>query len=164
MTKEQYVRWSAPYRGSSKKRQAVRAADRMITAVIFCSYPIFLAYLALCGSCRELAYSALIPAASFLAVSWFRKLYSAPRPYEVWDIKPLLKKDTAGKSFPSRHVFSVFVIAMAYFHALKPLGAAAMLLGAALAYIRVLGGVHFLQDVIAGALLGVLSGLLLWIA
>ena len=51
-----------------------------------------------------------VPAVSFVLVSFFRKVYNAKRPYEIYDFKPLIEKDTKGKSFPSRHVFSIFVI------------------------------------------------------
>ena len=49
----------------------------------------------------------LIPAATFIVVSLIRTRINEPRPYEVEDIIPLIKKDTKGKSMPSRHVLSV---------------------------------------------------------
>ena len=52
----------------------------------------------------------VVPAVSFLLVSAFRKHYNAKRPYELYGFVPLIKKETKGKSFPSRHVFSIFVI------------------------------------------------------
>ena len=94
----------------------------------------------------------------FVLVSLFRKWHDAPRPYEALDIDPLIAKDTRGKSFPSRHVFSVFVIAVAA-SLLSPVATAALCLaGLVMAYIRVVGGVHFPRDVIAGALIGVIFG------
>ena len=59
---------------------------------------------------QELIIYLAIPGISFVAVSIFRKCYNAKRPYEIYDFKPLIPKDTIGKSFPSRHVFSIFVI------------------------------------------------------
>ena len=58
---------------------------------------------------QELIIYLAIPGISFVAVSIFRKCYNAKRPYEIYDFKPLIPKDTIGKSFPSRHVFSIFV-------------------------------------------------------
>ena len=52
----------------------------------------------------------LVPGISFGAVSLFRWAFRAPRPYEVFETTPVIKKNTKGKSFPSRHVFSIFVI------------------------------------------------------
>ncbi|SFH54739.1 PAP2 superfamily protein [Pseudobutyrivibrio sp. OR37] len=94
--------------------------------------------------------SILVPGVSFIIVSIYRKLISSPRPYEVYDFTPALKKDTIGKSFPSRHVFSIFIVAFTVFQASIPLGAVICLLGVALAVIRVVGGVHFIKDVVAG--------------
>ena len=71
----------------------------------------------------------------------------------------------AGRSFPSRHVFSAFLIGMLWCIYSVPLGIAAMLLGTYIALERVLLGIHFPRDVIAGAAIGVLSGLvgiLIW--
>ena len=163
MTKEQYERWSKPYRNSKTKRHILIAADKIITILVFLSYPVFLLYTAFGQNPKDFICAVFIPAVSFLLVSVFRKWYSAPRPYEELEIKPLLTKDTKGKSFPSRHVFSVFMIGMTCFYTVKPFGAAIFLLGILLAYIRVIGGVHFPKDVIAGALLGIASGLLFWI-
>ena len=92
-----------------------------------------------------------------------RKLYSAPRPYEVWGIAPLLYKDTKGKSFPSRHAFSVFVIGMVYFYDKTALGAVVFFAGAVLSFVRVIGGVHFVKDVLAGAAFGVFAGMWFWV-
>ena len=100
----------------------------------------------------------LTPGVSFVIVSLFRRVYNAPRPYEVLDIAPLIHKDTHGKSFPSRHVFSVFVITAVFFRVSPPLGALLAAVGVLIALIRVIGGVHFFMDVLAGALIGLLSG------
>lgn len=164
MTKAQYERLSKPYQNSRFKSRALVAADKLITMLVFFSYPVFLIYMGVTHSPQEFVRAVIIPTVSFLLVSVFRKWYSAPRPYEVLDIKPILVKDTKGKSFPSRHVFSVFVIGMACFYTVKLLGAAICLLGMILACIRVIGGVHFPKDVIAGALLGIAAGLFFWIS
>lgn len=86
-----------------------------------------------------------------------RKFINAPRPYEVYGLQPLMPRESSGKSFPSRHVFSIFVIAGCYLHLLPGEGAVLLLLGVILAAIRVLAGLHFEKDVIAGAVIGLLS-------
>ncbi|SDB33177.1 PAP2 superfamily protein [Pseudobutyrivibrio sp. YE44] len=104
--------------------------------------------------------SLLIPGISFIVVSLFRKVMSAPRPYEVYGFTPALDKDTKGKSFPSRHVFSIFIVAMAFFQVSLPMGVLLIVMGIALAVIRVVGGVHFIKDVIAGALIAIFIGII----
>lgn len=92
----------------------------------------------------------LLPAVSFILVSIFRKLYNAPRPYEKFNITPLYNKKTSGKSFPSRHTFSIFIIGFVTFNFSFLFGVSIMALGIILAITRVLCGVHFIKDVIAG--------------
>lgn len=137
----------------------INLLNNIITFSVYCIYPLML--IGLFFTQDERFFRVLLtPTISFIAVSIFRNIYNAPRPYEVADIKPILKKDTKGKSFPSRHVFSVFVIAMTLFYISKPLGISLMFSGVLLAFLRVIGGVHFRKDVIAGAIIGILSGIL----
>ena len=95
-----------------------------------------------------------------MVVSVSRKIINEPRPYEKYGIPPVLDKDTRGKSFPSRHVFSVFVIASTVFVWNHPAGIALGFLGVVLAAIRVIGGVHTVADVTAGMMVGILSGII----
>lgn len=75
-----------------------------------------------------------------------------------WTLPPLIPKDTRGNSFPSRHVFSVFVIDMAFWWVCPPLGGVFLAVGVLIALIRVIGGVHFPRDVLSGAVLGAACG------
>ena len=91
-----------------------------------------------------------IPASGFVILSFLRKKINAPRPYEEWDIKPLLDRDSPGQSMPSRHVFSASIISMACLHASLSVGMACLTLSALLGLVRVLGGVHYPKDVVVG--------------
>ena len=93
----------------------------------------------------------------FLALSAVRAALDAPRPYEVYGMEPLIPKDTRGRSFPSRHVFSICVIGTSLMYLRPALGAALLVLAALLAAARIVSGLHFAQDVLAGAFFGVLS-------
>ncbi len=42
---------------------------------------------------------------NFLLLTLVNKWINQPRPYETWEIIPLLDKDSLGNSMPSRHVF-----------------------------------------------------------
>lgn len=53
--------------------------------------------------------------------------------------KPLIPKDTKGNSFPSRHVFSIYIIAMAAWYVCPPLGVILCVAGVFLAAARVIG-------------------------
>ena len=105
----------------------------------------------------------LIPASGFVVLSLFRKKINHPRPYETWDISPLLEKDSSGKSMPSRHVFSATIISMACLHASLPVGLACLLFSALLGLVRVLGGVHYTKDVLVGYACGLVWGFLFFL-
>lgn len=96
----------------------------------------------------------------FVLVSVVRKLINAPRPYELYDFYEVKPKEKAGQSFPSRHVFSAFIIAVLSGLVSPWLSVAAFVMGASLAVSRVLLGMHFIRDVAAGALVGVVCGVL----
>ena len=104
-----------------------------------------------------------IPASGFVILSLFRKKINHPRPYETWDISPLLEKDSSGKSMPSRHVFSATIISMACLHASLPVGLACLLFSALLGLVRVLGGVHYTKDVLVGYACGLMWGFLFYL-
>ena len=105
----------------------------------------------------------LVTAIPFLIVSLVRALIDSPRPYEVFDtpeLEEMRKGRKRGKSFPSRHVFSAFLIGTLwlYFNTLH--GIAAIILGSFIAIERVILGIHFPKDVTAGAAVGILSGII----
>lgn len=152
--------------------RGVSLANKVITDAVYVAYPCLLAWLGYAaatgaaGAAGMLLRAALVPGISFVLVTVLRKVINAPRPYEVFDAAPVIPKDTRGNSFPSRHAFSIFVIAMT-FCACCPLawtGPVMMAAGVLLAVIRVVSGVHFPCDVVVGALLGMLAGFVgLWI-
>ena len=100
-----------------------------------------------------------MPGISFVLLSLFRKGVNRKRPYEFFGTPSLIPKKTQGKSFPSRHVFSIFVIAMSWLYLFpwEPAGVILLAAGLLLAALRVLAGVHYLSDVVAGALIGILA-------
>jgi membrane-associated phospholipid phosphatase len=107
----------------------------------------------------KILYVAGIP---YLILSFFRTKINTRRPYEVYSFTPLIARKSNGKSFPSRHVFSIFIIATLLYFQYCWLGVIFYGLGILLAIIRVVTGVHFPKDVVVGAIIGVLSGVVLW--
>ena len=140
-------------------KKMINPLNKFITVLVYCTYPLVLALLIFTHDVRFWRVL-LTPAISFVLVSLVRQYIDAPRPYEVSDFVPIINKKTKGKSFPSRHVFSVFVIATTLYYIFKPLGIILMLAGVLLAILRVIGGVHFPKDVVVGAIIGILSGVL----
>lgn len=104
-----------------------------------------------------------VPASGFVMLSLLRKKLNAPRPYEVWEIVPLLDRDSPGQSMPSRHVFSATIISMACLHASLTMGMICLTLSAFLGLVRVLGGVHYPKDVVVGYICGLVWGVLFFL-
>ena len=104
-----------------------------------------------------------VPALGFVILSFLRKKINAPRPYEEWDIKPLLDRDSPGQSMPSRHVFSATIISMACLHASLTMGMICLTLSAFLGLVRVLGGVHYPKDVLVGYACGLVWGVIFFL-
>lgn len=158
MTKEQYIKITEPLRNDPEKTKRVVSMNQLLTGVVFMVYPLYMAVL-YGEKDPKLLKVILVPAISFVLVTIFRKIVNAPRPYEKFEIPPVIEKDTKGKSFPSRHVFSVFIIAVTIFYSHPGPGIVIGLIGVAMAIIRVLGGVHEVRDVVAGAVIGLACGI-----
>lgn len=159
MTSRQYEALSRPFRENPALTKGILALNFWIPFVSYVMYPLLLVLQIMQGDARwvRALAAAGIP---FIAVSIFRKLYNRPRPYEVFHCQPLIPKDKQGQSFPSRHVFSAFVIAMCWLFYMPSVGIMLLALAAVLAASRVIGGVHFVSDVVVGALIGILSGVI----
>ena len=115
------------------------------------------------GLGKQVLIYVFIPASGFVILSFLRKKINAPRPYEEWDIKPLLDRDSPGQSMPSRHVFSATIISMACMHASLPIGMICLTLSAFLGLVRVLGGVHYPKDVVVGYICALVWGVIFFL-
>ena len=142
----------------------LRAFNRFMTVVMPMIYLTLLAITCLQqGLGKQVGIYLFIPASGFVILSFLRKKINAPRPYEEWDIKPLLDRDSPGQSMPSRHVFSATIISMACMHASLPIGMICLTLSAFLGLVRVLGGVHYPKDVVVGYICALVWGVIFFL-
>ena len=96
----------------------------------------------------------------FILVSVMRRLLNTPRPYEILPFYEKAPKSKRGSGYPSRHVFSIFVIASTLAFGNIWLGIGLACLGVLLAVCRVLLGIHFIRDTVAGAVIGITAGII----
>lgn len=161
MKKDTYLKMTRPFRENAKLARSLHIINKIITYAMVALYMGLLAYYA-CNQDERLIRAIIVPLDSFIIVTVFRYMLNRKRPYEHFDISPVIQKDTAGKSFPSRHVFSAFIIAMTYL-CWSPLiwaGTVLLVLAAGMAVVRVVSGVHYISDVAAGAVCGIVAGVL----
>ena len=150
-----YQEWYDHIAGKIENRpiflRLLRTFNRFMTVVMPMIYLTLLAntYLQQ-GLGKQVLMYVFIPASGFVILSFLRKKINAPRPYEEWDIKPLLDRDSPGQSMPSRHVFSATIISTSCLHASLTMGMICLTLSAFLGLVRVLGGVHYPKDVVVG--------------
>ena len=142
----------------------LRTFNRFMTVVMPMIYLTLLAVTYLQqGLGKQVGIYLFIPASGFVILSFLRKKINALRPYEVWEIVPLLDRDSPGQSMPSRHVFSATIISMACLHASLTMGMICLTLSALLGLVRVLGGVHFPKDVLVGYICALVWGVIFFL-
>ena len=146
MTKEQYIKITEPLRSNQERAKRVTSLNHMLTALVFCVYPLYL-FMLFTDKNPWLWRAILVPAVSFVGLSVVRKIINAPRPYEKFDMSPVLEK------------FSVFIIAMTIFYEHSGAGVLLGIIGLLLGIVRVLVGVHEPKDIIVGALAGIVCGI-----
>jgi membrane-associated phospholipid phosphatase len=151
MTKEMYLKMTKPFREHPDMARSLHNWNRIFTAGVFAGYVLILLWLFFHRS-EGLLRAILIPMDGFIMVSVMRILIRRPRPYEKFGVAPVIPKETKGKSFPSRHVFSAAVIAMSLMSVPEVFvcGVVFLVVAIAVAVVRVLSGVHYISDVIAG--------------
>ena len=163
-----YQEWYDHIAGNIKNKpfllSLLRTFNRFMTVVMPMIYLILLAITYLQqGLGKQVGIYLFIPASGFVILSFLRKKINAPRPYEVWEIVPLLDRDSPGQSMPSRHVFSATIISMACLHASLSVGVILLVFSALLGLVRVLGRVHFPKDVVIGYICGLVWGVIFFL-
>ena len=142
----------------------LRAFNRFITVVMSMIYLTLLATTNFQqGLGKQIWIYVFVPASGFVILSLLRKKVNAPRPYEVWEIIPLLDRYSPGQSMPSRHVFSATIISMACLHASLSVGVILLVLSALLGLVRISGGVHYPKDVVVGYICGLVWGVIFFL-
>lgn len=159
MNEKQYKKMMHPFRMHPEYISLLNLSNTLLTLSAFILYPVLLGWMAFQMK-KEVFALFFIPAFCFLTMSKMRRLINRPRPYETFSIVPLISREGKGESFPSRHVFSIFLIATLWFGFLPAVGVVLLFFGVVLAIIRVIAGVHYPSDVCWGAIFGMAYGLL----
>ncbi|MBQ9155797.1 MAG: phosphatase PAP2 family protein [Eubacterium sp.] len=157
MNYNNYNLWADRIRSNPLIMMVIRGANYLFTGLGFAMYPLLLWLILYRYPLQKLLVYIILPGLAFFFISVYRRVRNYPRPYEVYPIKPLIAKEKRGRSFPSRHVFSIMLIGGLWLGINPAAGILVLVCGMGLAVIRVAGGVHFPGDVLWGAVLGILA-------
>ena len=145
--------------GPSAKNGTISKTAALV-ALIAVAYAAAVLMLVVAGDVLRAVRVIAVPALTLALVSYLRKRWDAPRPYDLYDIDPIIHKDERGKSMPSRHVSSAVIIACALAWLHLDWGVLAFVACAIVAFTRIIGGVHFPRDVAAGVAIALVCGIL----
>ena len=162
MNEQQYRTVIGWFNARPAAKKALRAVSTGATVAVYLLYLGLLAWLAWHAMWGPLGVTAVVPAAAFVVGTALRAAINRPRPYTKYGFVPLFPKDKTGQSMPSRHCFSAAAIAGTAWYVLPPLGAVLAVLGVLVAISRVVTGVHYISDVLAGLAFGSVFAVLGW--
>lgn len=161
MREEQYIKMIGWIRKYPKCEMCIKAVNLLSTIGVYWLFLFNIIFMELIMNKNKVVYKSLIVAGiSFVFVSLVRKMINADRPYTKYDFVPLIEKNKTGESMPSRHVFSAFVIGVTVIPINTIISVVCIICGVFIAITRVALGVHFIRDVIAGALIGIICGII----
>lgn len=135
----------------------VAAFDTILIAVTF--FVLFLYYDDVPGirvshyTWRKVGVISLTGVIAFAASVFGKNLFLIPRPYAVLDIQPLFQLGILD-SYPSGHAAFFAAVSVAVYHYHRKLGALFVLATFGIGLARIVAGVHYPVDILAGFLLG----------
>lgn len=164
MTESQYIKLTSYFRKNKFRESIIQFLCYFVPLIVVFIYSITVLILFI-NKNQKLVMFLFVPASNFLFITILRKILNKPRPYDLFDHIPLVKYTKGkGKSFPSRHTSSAFIIAVSYFYIHNTYLALIMLLIASIiALSRIAAGVHFPKDVVYAALISFIWSLIYWI-
>lgn len=157
MSRNKYEKITCFFKNNKAANTALKIIYKYLPMLIFILYPIGIVWVFFKQS--EIFFQfVLVPLGVFLMVTALRKLINEQRPYERYRIEPVFAKDTKGKSMPSRHTASAFIISMAILKINLYLGIGFLAVSFVIMLSRVLAGVHYIRDVFVGMTISIVIG------
>lgn len=158
-----YKKITAPVQSSPLLMNILKLSYYILPPVTAIIYFILTAWLFINKDYKTLFKVVVIPFITFMFVTVFRKIVNKKRPYTAEDITPLICRDKKGESFPSRHTASLAIISMAGIYCNLTLGIILWIMTIIQGLVRILCGVHYPKDIIAGIIISILFGMLFFL-
>lgn len=160
MTEERYAKLHIYFEEHKGMARALNILCAGLTALVYVFFISMLVVFVIRGEYKVAYEVVLVSAVGLLGCTVLRKIIDNPRPYDVYPYPPTIPRNKKGCSFPSRHVFSIAIIAVSAMRLNTTCGIVLVILTVILAATRVIGGVHFVKDVFAGAGVAFLWGII----
>lgn len=160
MNRENYERTVTFFKENKTANKILAVIYKILPNFMFVAYPALLLYSYFTQE-QSLLLLITVPLGVLILVSVLRYVIDERRPYEIYGIESVFNKTTKGKSMPSRHTASAFIIAMAFLSVNVPLGIIMLVFSALIEASRVLAGAHFIRDVLAGMAISLLAGMII---
>ena len=158
MKKETYVRLMDFWGSHSALGKILKIAYSFLPLIMVIAYPVMVIIKGHLAIDREFLLMITVPAVVFVGIKVLRVLINRPRPYEKFATPSFISKEKSGKSFPSNHAACAFIIAMSAFALNSVLAFVLLGISVLIAISRILSGVHFISDVLAGTLISIIFG------
>ena len=163
MNKNRYLANKAWFENHKGAYKTLNFLYKFLPYVMVAAVPVLIIIKAFSEIDMDLFRMIYVPLFILILTTVLRKIIKRPRPYEVYKTEPVIKRDGNGESMPSRHTSSAFIIAMAAIPVSLTLFFALTVIAATIALTRILAGVHFISDVIVGALIPIVTGIIFFV-
>ena len=149
MTEERYKKLISFFSSNKTLKKLLQFIVTVLPWLVVVVYVGMIVVLILLKDMRAIKFI-IVPFITLMASLCTRRIINAPRPYDLFDLDIIVKKEKTGRSFPSNHTVSAAIIAFACLYINLWLGAFMILVAAVVAVSRVLAGLHFPKDIFAG--------------
>ncbi len=156
MKPESYIKLNEYIKSHKNFESAVIFIDKNFPKPVVFIFYSMLAFLAVKRDRRFFACAA-IPWIDFYLVTKLRNKLNRKRPFENIGFEPIIMH-SKGKSCPSRHASSSVIITFAVYFISPFLGIITGIISVFVCFSRILTGVHYISDVIAGISISIFIG------
>lgn len=163
MNKERYIKNKEWFNTHQTALKILKFLYKVLPMIMVIAMPVLIVCKALKGIDHDCFRMIYIPFLVLVEITILRKIFKRQRPYEKYNTEPVINRDGNGDSFPSRHTASAFIISMAAIPVSVPVTILLLIISSIIGLTRILSGVHYISDVIAGAAISVLTGIVFFI-
>ena len=163
MNKDRYMNNKKWFESHKAAYNILKLLYKGLPLIMVIALPVLIVYKGLNHIDHDFFKMIYIPLFVLIEITILRKILKRQRPYEKYNTEPVIGRDGSADSFPSRHTASAFIISMAAIPVSIPVSIILLIISSAIGLSRILSGVHYISDVIAGAAISVLTGIVFFV-